>query len=65
MKTIWTNISLKIFYLLSTEFFQNLVGLDNLAKYSEFVFRGQPLTQTDMQLTVTAGLDKFRIVAEV
>ncbi len=41
MKSIWTliaTISAKVIFWVAVEAFLNLVGLDNLADYSEYIF---------------------------
>ncbi len=41
MKTQWQQILVKITFWLIVEIFLNLLGLDNLADYSEFIFEGK------------------------
>ncbi|MEW6497162.1 MAG: hypothetical protein AB1589_32365 [Cyanobacteriota bacterium] len=44
MQTQWQKIFVKITFWLIVEIVLNLLGLDNLADYSEFVFEGKTLT---------------------
>lgn len=45
MQTQWQKILVKITFWLIVEIILNLLGLDNLADYSEFVFEGKTLMQ--------------------
>lgn len=43
MKTYWQKVFFKITVWLITEILLNILGLDNLADYSEFVFEGKAM----------------------
>ena len=45
MKGKWSQLLLKVTVWLSTEIFLTVIGLDNLADYSEFVFQDRVLVQ--------------------
>lgn len=47
MQTQWKKIMIKITCWLIVEIILNLLGLDNLADYSEFVFEGKTLTRNN------------------
>jgi hypothetical protein len=51
MQALWQKILIKITLWLIVEIILNLLGLDNLADYSEFVFEGKAMTVTSSTLT--------------
>ena len=55
MQTQWQKILVKITFWLIVEIILNLLGLDNLADYSEFVFEGKALSLKSYICEVTTS----------
>jgi hypothetical protein len=61
MKTQWKKIWVKATFWLATELVLNLLGLDNLADYSEFIFEQEVAIATHQpQIVVVAPLHRPR-----
>ncbi|GAB4188072.1 MAG: hypothetical protein Fur006_28310 [Coleofasciculaceae cyanobacterium] len=59
MKTQWKKIWIKATFWLATELVLNLLGLDNLADYSEFIFEQEVAIATHQpQIVVLAPLHR-------
>lgn len=57
----WQKILFKIIFSVFTEIILNVLGLDNLADYSEFIFEGQdiimPTSLPAVTITIAAKLE--------
>lgn len=56
MKTLWKNIWVKATIWLVTEIMLNLLGLDNLADYSEFIFEQEIAIATHPPQTIVVSV---------
>lgn len=56
MRIQWKQIVVKITFWLIVEIILNLLGLDNLADYSEFVFEGKTLTRNNPMCEVVLAI---------
>jgi preprotein translocase subunit SecG len=56
MKIQWQKILVKITFWLIVEIILNLLGLDNLADYSEFVFEGHSMAGNNYTSQVTSEI---------